>query len=858
MTLVAGTRLGPYDIISVLGAGGMGEFNRPRDTRLQREVALKVLPPATTSNPDRLHRFEFEARATAAINHPNILAVFDVGADAGVNYVVSELLEGETLRDRLETGPLTPRKTMEYAAQIARGLAAAHEKGIVHRDLKPENLFLTREGRMKILDFGIAKLLGAADDQLMMGPTTAATTPGVVMGTVGYMSPEQVRGLPTDHRTDIFSFGAIVYEMLSGRRAFAGVTSADTMSAVLREEPSEMIDAANRLPPMLERLVRRCLEKNPEERFQSARDIAFNLDAMSATTGPGTGGVTTLDAPARLTRVWVAAALALALTVGVLAGWVAAGRARPTPAAPTFQQLTFRRGTIKAARFSPNGETVVYSSGWEGQAQELYSTRVGSVSERPLGIRGELLAISKSEEIALLLNVRTLTEWMQAGTLARAPLGGGAPREILRDIGGADWSPDGQQLVITRFLPTERHWRLEYPVGTVIHEADTWIESPRLSRDGSKILMLEHPISGDNRGKVVVFTLKGEKTVISPEYPTIAGSAWSPSGDEVWFSAGDGTHLDLLAVRPGGPVRRIAPAPASVVVEDVRPDGRTLLQTLSFKSRMLVKTSADSDERDLSWFDFPTPRDLSPDGSTLLFDEQGAGGGPHYGVFVRRTDGAPAVRIGDGAASRFSPDLQSVLTRAPSDPPNISTIIPIGPGEQRKIVMPLQASVVRWFSDGKRLVFVGNELGRPRRSYEYTIESGKARPLTPEGVTGTLLSPDGRSLIVSTTEGRWMVWPIDGGQPREVGGLLPQDAIAGWATDGRSLWISGPTTARRRDIARLDLATGRRVRLLEFGPSDPAGVRTTFGPPIVSADGRAYAYSYRYLLSDLFVGDKLQ
>jgi eukaryotic-like serine/threonine-protein kinase len=235
----------------------------PATRGFKRDVALKVLPPSTTSDPDRLRRFEFEARATAAINHPNILAVFDVGADADVNYVVAELLEGETLRDRLKTGAIPPRKTMEYAAQIARGLSAAHEKGIVHRDLKPENLFLTHDGRLKILDFGIAKLLGAADGEPMIGPTMASTIPGVVLGTVGYMSPEQVRGLPTDHRTDIFSFGAIVYEMLSGRRAFAGPTHADTVSAILNVDPPEMIDAAQPVPPMLDRLVRRCLERTP-------------------------------------------------------------------------------------------------------------------------------------------------------------------------------------------------------------------------------------------------------------------------------------------------------------------------------------------------------------------------------------------------------------------------------------------------------------------------------------------------------------------------------------------------------------------------------------------------------------------
>src|SRR5262249_10479748 len=338
-----------------LGAGGMGEVYQARDARLERDVALKVLPPAATSDPDRLRRFELEARAAAAICHPNILAVFDVGAVGGVNYVVSELLEGETLRDRLKTGALPPRKAIEYAAQIARGLGAAHEKGIVHRDLKPENLFLTRDGRLKILDFGIAKLVGVGGEQTI----APGTTPGMVLGTVGYMSPEQVRGLPADHRTDIFSFGAIVYEMLSGRRAFAGGTPADTMSAILNADPAEMIDAAHPVPAMLDRFVRRCVEKNPEERFQSARDIAFNLDAISTTTGHSTGGVAALDVPARLPRAWVVAALALGLTVGAAAAWVAAVRTRSTPAAATFQQLTFRRGTITAARFSPNGETIL-------------------------------------------------------------------------------------------------------------------------------------------------------------------------------------------------------------------------------------------------------------------------------------------------------------------------------------------------------------------------------------------------------------------------------------------------------------------------------------------------------------------
>jgi Tol biopolymer transport system component len=845
----------------------MGEVFRARDTRLDRDVALKVLPLAAAADPDRLRRFEQEARATAALNHPNILAVFDVGADGGVNYVVSELLEGETLRERLKTGALPPRKTVEYAAQMARGMAAAHEKAIVHRDLKPENLFLTRDGRLKILDFGIAKLLGPAVDEQTIAPTIEpGTTPGMVLGTVGYMSPEQVRGLPTDHRTDIFSFGAVVYEMLSGRRAFAGVTQADTMSAILSADPPDMIDAAHPVPAMLDRLARRCLEKNPEERFQSARDIAFNLDAIATISGHGTAGMAALDAPAepaRLRRAWVAAALTLGLTLGAVAAWVAAARTRPMPAPAKFQQLTFRRGTIRAARFSPDGETVVYSAGWEGKPPELYTARIGAIGERPLGIQGELLAISKSGEMALLLDVRPLSNpsLIQTGTLARAPLGGGAPREILRDIGGADWSPDGQQLAITRFLPAERRWRLEYPIGTVILETDTWIERPRLSRDGSKILLLEHTTSGNDRGTVVVVTLKGEKTVLTPMYPSIVGNAWSPSGDEAWFTASlGGVRYDMMAVRPGGPVRQIAPAPASVIVEDVRPDGRMLLQTIYLRMRILVKTPANTDEQDLSWFDYGLLSDMSADGSMILFTEQGEGGGPNSSAFVRRTDGAPAVRLGDGNARRLSPDLQSALTTS-SQPSNVLTIMPIGPGEARKVIIPLQQmgagpTGIRWFPDGKRLAVVGSEQGRPSRSYEYTIASGKLRPLTPEGTTGTLVSPDGR-LLIAATGVKWMVWAVDGGEPRDVNGLLAQDAISAWAAGGRSLFVSAPTTTWGRDIGRLDLATGRRERFLTFGPSDPAGVRVVT-TPLVSADGRTYAYRSSHLFSDLFVGDGIR
>src|SRR5277367_1526199 len=352
MALTPGTKLGPYEIQSPVGAGGMGEVYRARDARLNRDVAIKILPASFSTDPERLQRFAQESRAAAALNHPNILSIFDIGEERGAPYVVSELLEGETLRDRLRNGLLTSRKAIDYAQQIASGLAAAHEKGIVHRDLKPENLFITDDGRAKILDFGLAKFTRPEADTSGDAPTQQiATDAGTVMGTVGYMSPEQVRGKPADPRSDIFAFGAILYEMLSGKRAFHGESSVETMSAILKEEPPDLAETNRNVSPALERIVRHCLEKNPAERFQSARDVAFNLEALTDISSSSRGGVRAIpEEPS--TRHWLIPAVAGLL---VLASWAAIYRfAHRTVdvSNPTFHEVTFRNGTIWAARFA--------------------------------------------------------------------------------------------------------------------------------------------------------------------------------------------------------------------------------------------------------------------------------------------------------------------------------------------------------------------------------------------------------------------------------------------------------------------------------------------------------------------------
>src|SRR5262245_32309941 len=404
----------------------MGEVYRARDPRLGREVALKVLPESFARDTDRLRRFEQEARATGQLNHPNILAVFDVGAADGAPYVVSELLEGDTLRDRIGGTAMPVRKAIDYASQIARGLAAAHEKGVVHRDLKPDNLFVTRDGRVKILDFGLAKLVGG--EILTEAETNTAGIPGTdagkVLGTVGYMSPEQVRAQPVDHRSDIFSFGSVLYEMLSGRRAFRGASNVETMNAILKEDPPELSDTNRNLPPALERIVSHCLEKNPEERFQSARDIAFDLEQLSGSAVHHPAP----SVPRARTLPWQRATLAVGVALALLALGYAAARPGPAPVVG-FRPITFQNGLVNDARFGPDGKTVIYQAQWPGSEPGLYVTQPGSPESRNLGLRGDRLGgVSRNGELLIGRSVGG------SGTLAQAPMGGGAPRDVLESV----------------------------------------------------------------------------------------------------------------------------------------------------------------------------------------------------------------------------------------------------------------------------------------------------------------------------------------------------------------------------------------------------------------------------------------
>jgi Tol biopolymer transport system component len=861
MTLAAGTKLGPYQIAAPLGAGGMGEVYRARDERLKRDVAIKVLPATFSQDAERLKRFEQEAQAAGALNHPNITAVYDFGEHDGAPYIVTELLEGETLRSRLGPGAIAPRKAIDYAIQVARGLAAAHEKGIVHRDLKPENVFLTKDGRVKILDFGLAKLKPETgqDGKTDMKTVSGGTEPGVVLGTMGYMSPEQVRGKAADKRSDLFSFGTILYEMLSGQRAFRGDTAADTITAILTKEPPDLSQTNKDVHPGLDRIVRHCLEKNPEERFESARDVAFDLEALSGVSGTAATTAVTAKTTTRRRFLPLAVAGVGGIAVGA-AGGLFAGRRIWSRGNPTFRQLTFRNGLIQQARFGPDGQSIYYAAAWEGRPIEIFQTRLDSPDSRVFGLPGSsLMSISGAGEMAVCLDTRNLGSFQRSGTLARIGItGGGAPREIASDVLWADWAPDGQSLAIVK--DAEGKARLEYPIGKTIHSYSGWMSHPRVSRDGASVAVLLHPVRGDDGGLVAVIDSAGKVRELSGYFASIGGLAWSQTGDEIWFAgARVGFNRYLNAATMSGRVRNLAEGTGGLAVEDISAERRTLVIQDKARQAMVGMLPGGTKEVDLSWLDWGIPEDITDDGKLLLFDESGEGGGPGYSVYIRKLDGSPAVRLGEGSAQWLSPDstrAAAVVTRGDR---GLVRLYPTGVGEPMTIDVPgLSVEQVNWTRDGSALILTATEGDRGSRIYVRDFASGKARPISPDGyrMFTARACPDGRTVAAVGPDQRPYLYPLAGGEPTPIAGMQPRtERVVGWLPDGKSIYVQSRSQVPG-DVWVLDLATGQRRLWKQLIPGDASGV-TAIGNLTVTPDGSAYVYSFVRNLADLYVVEGL-
>jgi len=857
MSLAAGTRLGPYAITSALGAGGMGEVYLARDTRLRRDVAIKVLPSYPAGDPNALARFEHEARAVAALSHPNILAIHDFGTDQGVTYAVMELLEGETLRQRLVQSPIPWRKAVGIAVQLADGLAAAHARHIVHRDLKPENIFLTAAGPVKILDFGlahVAETTSGAD-----APTRAnLTEPGTIMGTVGYMSPEQARGEEAGPASDIFAFGCVLCEMLIGRSPFARATPTETMSAILRDDPPRLAEHVSDVPREVEAIVEHCLQKRPDDRFQSARDMRFALQSASDAALTPSPAATTPDGPgarrpglSRRLRWMLPAAGLAAVLLGIAIGFTIAP-GDTSRISERYVPVTFRRGTVSNARFAPDGQTVVFSASWDGEPYQVFVKRPESPDPSPAGPpHTHLAAVSRSGELALRVRSEAIAPFMGRGVLARLPLVGGAPRELRELVTAADWFPDGTELAVVSDLGDRQ--RLELPGGARSYETGGWISDLRYSPDGNLLAFIEHPAREDEAGVVIVFDpLRGQKKTLTTgggPRRDLLGLAWRPDGRELWF----GEQGTLRAVTLNGQERVVAQLPESVRVHDIAPDGRVLLSHESRRMQISARAAGADRERDLSWLMWSLAFSMTPDGRAVVFTEFERQTGFKGIAAMRGTDGSPVVRLGEGLAMDVSPDGRWVVTARGFEPSQL-VLLPTGAGEPRALPRGRieYHSMAKFTPDGQRIVFSAREAGRGFRLYLQSIAGGEPAPITPEGIVLSTIavSPDGTLAAANWKDGSPRLFPLAGGESRPLPGGLPGEFPGTWTSDGSAVYLY--RMGMDAPLRLINVRNGKAETVRTVRPSDPAGVMWV-GPVVVAADGQSYAYTYFRDLSGLYV-----
>ncbi len=864
MTVSAGTRLGSYEVLSPLGAGGMGEVYRARDLRLGREVALKVLPEALAADPDRLSRFEQEARAASALSHPNIVAIHEIGREGATAFIAMELVDGKTLRELVAAGPMPIRKMLGVGAQVADGLAKAHGAGIVHRDLKPENVMVSRDGFVKILDFGLAKLVEPDSGEVSAMPTMAQpeTHPGTVMGTVAYMSPEQASAEPLDFRSDQFSLGSILYEMTTGRKAFQRKTAAETMSAIIREEAEPAGELRPELPLPLRWILERCLAKDREERYASTRDLARDLASVrDHISDVSSGADARLAAPARSRRHvrWLLFAAAVALpALGLLAGRELT-RATSKAVAPSFQRLTFRSGVIGNARFADDGRTVVYGAIWDGDGSHmrLYLTRPPNPESRRFEFsNADVLAVSTSGELAIRESIEA-----RLGTLSLVPITGGVPRQILEAVPytGADFVPGTNSLAAVHSVDGKT--RLEFPLGHVI--VPDGAASIRFSPDGSAIAFWAHH-GGIGQDRLaadlsLVSRTGGPSETLSRGWDEWSGvPCWTANGGEVWFTAKKkrGGGLALWAVDRSGRLRLVTRLPGELELDDMATDGRLLLAHHTLLKSVRGRPPGASEERELSWLDYSVPSDLSPDGRTLLLTELGEGSGGTPSVYLRDTNGGGAVRLGEGLGFALSPDKRWVLAAAGANAARL-VLLPTGPG----LPAPLETSGLGEFDwgaftpDGKRIVFSAIGPQAEHRIHALDLPAGTPRAIGPDGTAlprySNPVSPDG-NWVVALRKGTPELYPTDGGPPLAIAGWHDGEQFSGWSADGRSLHFYTWNSSSIRTWA-LDRATGQQRAFRTI--ATPTLFRKVLR---ITPEGEGYVYGGLRTISELYVVEGLR
>ena len=869
MTLTAGTRLGPYEILAPLGAGGMGEVYRAKDTRLGRDVAIKVLPARFSSSPELRERFEREARAISSLNHARICTLHDVGHQDGVDFLVMEYLEGESLAEKLRKGPLLLREALKIGMEVCEALDVAHRAGIVHRDLKPANIMLTKTGA-KLMDFGLAKasaagssasrsapLLSAAETISGPSPMSPLTGAGQVIGTIQYMSPEQIEGKEADARSDVFALGAVFYEMATGQRPFEGKSQISVASAILEKDPAPIRQLQPLTPATFERVVSTCLQKNPDERFQSARDIRLELnwiaEAPIAETNPGES-----SAPNKSLR-FLPWALATALAIAMAAAAWLYRRDTGPAAIPTYKQLTFERGFVYAARFAADGRSVMYSASWNGQPLQIYSTDPGSPESRALNLLNSTLFAASAKDLAISIGCRDRYIGDCQGTLALVPVSGGAPREIAEEVVAADWTSDGSEMALVRH--TEGKYRLEYPRGKVIYESSKPLGFVRIAPGGKSLAIAQSAGEWGDAGQVLVLDGSGKQLTHSQMYVSLEGIAWPPSGEEVWLAGTtDAGWADAIyALRMNGQERIVLRLPGMLRLHDISRDGAVLLSKDLWRSDIMFRGGNEKSERNLSWLDYAQLRDITDDGKMVSIADWGQAAGTSALAFVRKTDGSPAVKLGAWDEPVLSPDGTSVLAvEGATVGTGKPSVVPIGVGEIQKFDVDAIQNVqsMGWMPDGKSFYY-GADDGHGFRMYVQDLAGGPPRAVTPLITVKSyyfethLVSPDGKFLFARDASGKAKLYPLAGGAAQDVVGLMPDDVWITWAKDVKEAYVfhDEKTSAT---IYRLDVTSGKRQVVSKLAPADTAGV-TSISDVLYTPDGKAYAYSDTQELSELFM-----